>query len=71
MNGEINEKKIERGLLICFEGIEGSGKTTQIEKLIDYFKSNKEDYFTLNFPCKHNNLQIFHIYKYICINVVK
>jgi thymidylate kinase len=45
----IDEKK--RGLLIVFEGIKNSGKSTQAKKLINYFKSIKKQCESVNFPC--------------------
>lgn len=40
VNFEIELKKNEyKGLYIALEGIDGSGKTTQLEKLTEYFKS--------------------------------
>lgn len=45
------EKIKERGLFICFEGLEGTGKTTFLKMLEEYFKSNNQSTMSLSFPC--------------------
>ncbi len=41
---------MKRGIFISFEGIDGSGKTTQIEQLKDYLKSLNIDYVVVREP---------------------
>ena len=39
-----------RGLLICMEGLDRSGKTTQVTKMTEYFKEIGEKAKMLKFP---------------------
>jgi dTMP kinase len=41
-----------RGMYIALEGIDGSGKTSQIKKLRDYFTSSGKSVVTVQFPRK-------------------
>ena len=44
--------------LIVFEGIDGSGKTHHINKIISYFKKQKIKYFILREPGGSKNSEI-------------
>lgn len=46
------QKNTYGGLYIAFEGIDGSGKTSQIEKLKQYFESNNKSVVTTREPRK-------------------
>ena len=50
---KIKEKENEkcRGLFICFEGIEASGKSAQIMMVEKYFKDLNQSFHSLCFPC--------------------
>lgn len=39
-----------KGIFVTFEGIEGSGKSTQVRMLIEYLKEHKLDYITTREP---------------------
>ena len=39
-----------RGLLIVFEGIDNSGKTTQCDLLCEHFENKNQSYFQTQFP---------------------
>ena len=41
---------MSKNLLIVFEGIETSGKSTSLKKAIKYFKKNKIKYVTIREP---------------------
>ncbi len=54
VNFEIELKRNPyKGLYIALEGIDGSGKTTQVEKLSDYFKSQGREVITTREPRKN------------------
>lgn len=44
------ERNQRRGLLICIEGLDRSGKTTQVTKLTDYFREMGQEAKMLKFP---------------------
>lgn len=46
---KIARKKIKRGLFITFEGVEGSGKTLQAQKLHNFLKTNG---YPVNLTCE-------------------
>ncbi len=48
--------KSKLGKLVVIDGTDGSGKATQIEMLIKYFKQNKIPYETLDFPRYSDNI---------------
>ncbi|HOH97045.1 MAG TPA: dTMP kinase [Candidatus Cloacimonadota bacterium] len=39
-----------KGIFVTFEGIEGSGKSTQVRMLVEYLKEHKLDYITTREP---------------------
>ncbi len=41
---------MQKGKLVVIEGSDGSGKGTQLQKLVDYFKQNRISHVTLDFP---------------------
>lgn len=41
---------MNKGKLVVIEGSDGSGKRTQLELLVEYFKAHKVDHTTLDFP---------------------
>lgn len=47
---------LQRGKLVVIEGIDGSGKTTQIELLTKYFSERDFPYQTISFPRYEHNL---------------
>ena len=40
---KLNEKHTLKGTLVCVEGIDGSGKSTQLALLRDWLKNNGQD----------------------------
>ncbi len=52
------ERTKERGLLICIEGLEGTGKTTLIKMLEEYFKDYNQSTLCLSFPCNLNLIKV-------------
>lgn len=47
---------MNRGMLIVFEGLDRSGKTTQCQLLMDYFKTTKQAATLIQFPCRTTNV---------------
>lgn len=45
-----------KGLYIALEGIDGSGKTTQIEKLKKYFENKEKEIVTIRFPRREQGI---------------
>ena len=45
---------LSRGILIAFEGIDGSGKTTQIHKVADYLRKQKYSVTVTHEPNPHS-----------------
>ena len=49
---------MSKNLLIVFEGIEGSGKTTHINYIAKYLKKNKKNYIKIREPGGSKNSEI-------------
>lgn len=56
---------IKKGLLLVFEGIDGSGKTTQIELLSKYLSGENIPYEVVNFPQYGKNEYADKVYGYL------
>lgn len=53
---QLNNLTIKKGFLLVIDGIDGSGKTTQINLLVKSFKEQKIPYEVISFPRYEDNL---------------
>src|SRR5579859_5795913 len=50
------KRNISQGIYIALEGIDGSGKTTQVERLVSYFEKKGKEVFRVREPRKKEGL---------------
>ena len=50
------KRNTEKGMYIVLEGIDATGKTTQVEQLCEYLKKEKRDFITVREPRKDDGL---------------